>query len=149
MNINTNDSKSMFAFSNPVLKESRFYENDKYDSDNVSDKPKSMKIRGTLSNLRSDDSGYTHAMSTLTVTNLDEKGGFNEKLYPYLISITYGAEFKWPSSLDDKDVESFLKFNVPSILLSYIRPQVSNLIGASKFDRLDIPFIDFTTQIDE
>jgi len=146
MKTNINDSKSIFSFSDPVLKESHFVANKDYNPDSKEEN-RPLSLLGATTNPKKEENGYTSAISSLTVTNLDKNGKFDKQIYPYLIVVTFATSFKWPNNVDQSDVDTFLKLNAPSLILSYMRPYISNLTGASEFDKFDIPFIDFTTPI--
>ncbi len=44
-------------------------------------------------------------------------------------------------------VDKLLNQNAPSLLLSYVRPVISQLTGASPFEAFNIPFMNFTNRV--
>ena len=73
---------------------------------------------------------------------------FNEETKPFVIHITMGTKVKWGKGVSDDIVEQILKSNVPTLLLSYIRPLVSQITNYSQFGSLEIPFCDFSGSIE-
>lgn len=61
----------------------------------------------------------------------------------YSILVEYESLFTWDSDVDN--VMNYLKVNASALLYSYIRPVVSFLTVLSNNDRVDLPFMDFTS----
>ena len=49
--------------------------------------------------------------------------------------------FTWPLEMAQEQVEALLTKNAPAMLLSYIRPIVAQLTGASPLQAFHIPFV--------
>ena len=64
---------------------------------------------------------------------------------PFELNITIQGKFSWDDEFDDKTVEELLNVNAPALLLSYLRPIVSNITLNGMGNSYDIPFIDFTS----
>ena len=65
-------------------------------------------------------------------------------IVPFSLRISYKGKFYWGEQLDPKKADELLRMNAPSILLSYIRPFVSQFTSASGYPTLILPLIDFT-----
>ena len=63
---------------------------------------------------------------------------------PFYISAIEAAGFRWDDTLKDDMVNKLLNQNAPSLLLSYLRPIVTQITAASPFDAYNIPFMSFT-----
>lgn len=68
----------------------------------------------------------------------------NSKNRPFHLKATSVASFTWAEGLDEKTIEALLKINAPAIMLSYIRPIISNITTYSGQPPLVIPLIDLT-----
>lgn len=68
----------------------------------------------------------------------------NEKNRPFYLKAISIAYFIWAEGLDEKTIEGLLKVNAPAIMLSYIRPIISNITTFSGQPPLLIPLIDLT-----
>lgn len=53
---------------------------------------------------------------------------------------------RWKEKLDEEKVHKLLNQNAPSLLLSCLRPVISQLTAASPFGTVNIPFMNFTNQ---
>ena len=125
---------SEFQFSNPTLSELQFYVNDSYSSD-------AQEISLDLGiNVAQKRICETEATVELTL-EIGEKSD----TIPFYLRAVEGATFKWESDAfaEAKDVEKFLNINAPALLLSYLRPIVSNVTMTSKYPGYNIPFINF------
>ena len=60
------------------------------------------------------------------------------------ISAEIASIFVWNSVTDEKIIHNFLNINAPSLLLSYLRPIITNNAVASGFPMFMIPFMDFS-----
>ncbi len=63
---------------------------------------------------------------------------------PYYINVVMDGDFKWEKDLEDDKVDNLLKSNAPAILLSYMRPYLSNLTTGAGYPPLILPLLDFT-----
>lgn len=62
---------------------------------------------------------------------------------PFYISIIMFSEFEWDESVDERAIPSLLENNAPAVILSYIRPFISNLTVGSGYPPLIIPLLNF------
>lgn len=87
--------------------------------------------------------GENNAFVLLELKIFDKNSQVN---YPFYMDISMEGEFFWDKSLKDQDIniDKLLKSNGPAILLSYIRPYISNITVGAGFPPLIIPLIDFT-----
>ena len=63
---------------------------------------------------------------------------------PFYMQVVSIASFIWAEGLEEKIVENLLSVNAPAIMLSYIRPIISNITTYSGQPPLIIPLIDLT-----
>ena len=146
--MNIKDQKSTFQFDNPVLLESVFFENLTYKEDfsNIGQLPfKINKIIGEKQKLDEDRIG---APVVLTLTT-SEKMELDENT-PCFIRVTMRANFVWNrNDFSEDSVDKLLSVNAPSLLLGYIRPKIVSLTQDSDVPTQQIPFINFSTSIDQ
>ncbi|BAL68372.1 protein-export chaperone SecB [Streptococcus mutans] len=131
-------SKSAFQFTKPILKEVIFVEagGESGESNNF--------LQTNVSEIENKDNERSAHVS-LTLSNFEELESNEITSSPYLLRVTMEAKFKWNSELINEELESnLLRINAPSLLLSYIRPVVSELTVASAYQEEIVPFIDFT-----
>jgi len=62
---------------------------------------------------------------------------------PFKLETSNEGYFGWDEELDNK-VDFLLKENAPAILLSYVRPLITQFTAFSNYPPLIIPLIDFT-----
>ena len=125
---------SQFQFSNPILLELQFYVNDTY---NPEDTEIDIGVDISLSKERVSEN---EAVVELTL----ELGEHNEKA-PFYIKAVEGAKFRWEDGAFKKEseLERLLNINAPALLLSYMRPIISNITGMSQYPAYHIPFVNF------
>ncbi len=63
---------------------------------------------------------------------------------PFYIDISMEGQFFWNGGFNNEDIDKLLKSNGPAILLSYIRPYISNITVGAGFPPLILPLMDFT-----
>lgn len=75
--------------------------------------------------------------------------GQENEASPFKIHIRMESNFTWTKSMNkldkngDKQIDAFLKYNAPSLIMSYMRPVIANVTNFSKFPAYNIPFMDF------
>lgn len=123
--------QSRIQFYKPILKVLEFVENEiKLQSDSNFD----LKINIENKYKKNDDS--------TAIVILDVKIGEKSDESPFYINIVYSANFRWDEEITNPD--DFLNINAPALLYSYIRPIVSSIMANTKYNRLDLPFMDFS-----
>ncbi|URN83952.1 protein-export chaperone SecB [Acetobacterium wieringae] len=123
---------SKFQFRSPVLTNLVFKINDDFDSNNFD------RLGDIGSELKIDRVNIDEAIASLTL-----KLGSKCEDYPFYIEITMSADCKW-ADCDDSEIRAFLEINMSSLLMSYMRPIVSNITNSSRYPVLNLPFIDFS-----
>lgn len=129
---------SGFQFTNPLLMEMHFSVNKDYiakaDEEKV-DIPIEMEVA------RADnDNGQDNVAFVKLKVNI----GAQTPEYPYFISVTMGANFRWDSSVQSEIVDTLLSKNAPALLLGYLRPYIAQITEASPIGAVHIPFMDFS-----
>lgn len=123
-------TSSKFQFTNPELLNLSFQINEDFIEDCFS----GLSIKGETLIRRSTSLPQAEVTFSLRIGEQNEK-------YPFFVAITMKAEFQWDDSMELAMVSMLLKANAPSMLLSYMRPIVSNLTASSKYPAFQIPFM--------
>lgn len=133
-------SESSFQFNNPSVTTLNFEINDDFYSEDF-DGFDDIEI---TRNIRMPEENAQNAIVSI-VFDLGQK---NEKS-PFKIHIRMESEFTWTESMNtldeegNKHVDTFLKYNAPSLIMSYMRPVIAGITNSSKFPAYNIPFMDF------
>ena len=127
--------ESAFQFSNPSLTKFEFGINDGFN--NTCGSEVNFKINIGVNVKRNEDKNEA-------IVELNFEVGEKNDTCPYHISATEAAHFMWNEELNNDDVVILLNQNAPSLLLSYLRPVISQITAASPNESFDIPFINFT-----
>lgn len=122
--------ESNFKFKNPQLKKFVFEMNDRFNFDKFDGFP----IQSN-SDIKEDAVGMT-ALVTLTL-----KIGEKSTDYPFYSEIIMSSVFRWNENT--KNVEVLLQENAPALLLSYMRPIISNAVNNARLPAFDLPFMNF------
>ena len=127
--------ESAFQFTNPSLREVEFSVNDGFNNQ----KEQKIKIPMHLSvNVKKAED-----KNEASVDLLCEVGGKSEE-YPFWIRAKEQANFRWEDDVNNETADQLLNINAPALLLSYLRPIVSQITSASQYGSYDIPFFNFT-----
>ena len=146
--MNSKDQKSTFQFDNPVLLESVFFENLTYKEDFSKIGQLPFKINKIIGEKQKLDEERIGAPVVLTLTT-SEKMELDENT-PCFIRVTMRANFVWNrNDFSEDSVDKLLSVNAPSLLLGYIRPKIVSLTQDSDVPTQQIPFINFSTSIDQ
>ena len=146
--MNSKDQKSTFQFDNPVLLESVFFENLTYKEDFSKIGQVPFKINKIIGEKQKLDEDRIGAPVVLTLTT-SEKMELDENT-PCFIRVTMRANFVWNrNDFSEDSVDKLLSVNAPSLLLGYIRPKIVSLTQDSDVPTQQIPFINFSTSIDQ
>lgn len=126
--------KSQFQFSSPFLSDMLFTENDTADAAETD-------IEISLNSITKVKiyEGENRAFVSLSIGIGEPSNGS-----PFCVRVTMATFVKWEDGLTDSLIETILKSNVPSLLLGYARPIISNITSNSRYETYNIPFIDFT-----
>lgn len=126
---------SNFQFRNPVLTELKICLNEKFDDSqhNVTQ----TDIHFTVE-IKKNEEHSNEAVVSL-ICEIGEKSSHA----PYYIHATERAEFRWKDDMEI-NVDTLLRRNAPTVLLSYLRPIIAQITAATPYDAFNIPFMDFT-----
>lgn len=124
---------SNFQFESPVLEELVFAVNPKFKASNENIE---MKNAFHTDVKRVENQRVAKVSLTLTINETEEDVPFN-------LRIRLSALFRWNDSLSDEAVDAMLKINASALLLSYMRPIVSNVTNYSRFPSYNLPFVNF------
>lgn len=147
--MDTEKNKSFIQFSNPELVRSIFIVNESYDSH--TEYKQKMKIETKAQEPHNLKDNERESKVNLSIKNFDVNiKDLEKKNIPYFVDISIQSKFKWSKENNiSKDEEiKMLKVNAASLILSYIRPLLAQLTGMSRFSTENIPFIDFTNNLE-
>ena len=133
--------ESFFEFSNPELLRSVFVVNPDFSSNEKDESQMSISSRVMFPKRNDENSTKKHAVVQVTVGNQADLSFKNNE--PYFLEVPMGAKFLWPKEIEKETFETLLNNNAPLLLLSYIRPIVSEVTEKSRYNTVHIPFIDF------
>lgn len=122
--------ESHFQFKAPILESIEFVVNSSFNVENFEG------FDSVDSNLEvQKENDYAKVVMFLEI-------GKKNEFYPFYIKIIMSAEFQWSESTEEQ-IEGYLNMNAPALLLSYMRPIVANITNSSKYEALNLPFINF------
>lgn len=122
--------KSRLQFKNPKLLKLNYELNDNFKNDGY--------VNLDVSSRTSIKKGKNNAFVLLSLKVFDD----SMENIPFYINISMEGEFFWDDGL--KNIDQLLKSNGPAILLSYIRPYITNITVGAGFPPLILPLINFT-----
>lgn len=124
--------KSGFQFVRPYLKKLVFTENNQFDMGE-----KAIEMQNEVS-----VEVEKKAEEKKAIVTLNFKVNQGKKDVPFELEAVISAGFKWTAG-DEKQIDRMLSVNAPAVLLSYLRPIISQITNSSKFPAYDIPFLNF------
>ena len=127
--------ESKFKFMTPRLLSIGFSINMDFDQDEY----KNMVLSSKTKVNRRD----TEASVTLEFEIGDDKNSS-----PFHIVAVMQTVIKWEDN-SIENIDAILSANAPSLLLSYLRPIVSNITASSPYNAYEIPYMDFTENIED
>lgn len=122
--------KSGFQFTTPKITELQFKSNKDFDPNKNFGIPITYKTRQK-------ETGQFSANISLTM-----KIGLEESFYPFFILATIEAEFIWDENLNNKTIKELLDRNSIVLLISYLRPLISQTTVNAGYAPLNIPYLD-------
>ena len=66
----------------------------------------------------------------------------NTDSFPFYIDITMSSQILWETADNTNFIDNILNYNVPAMILSYMRPIISSITSHSDYNSFDIPFLD-------
>lgn len=131
--------KSNFQFNNPILENITFTINKDFDVKEMIDLPVSINSNVTVYDL---EENATEAKANVAVKITI---GVLDRTSPFWVEAVESADFKWTiSEYTDKEVVGLLNRNAVALLISYVRPIIANITGASKYPAYNLPYIDLS-----
>lgn len=127
-------NESKFRIIMPKLKKLEYEFNNKYEKqDSIK-----LKIQTETKILKK----VNNAIVSLKLQVFD-KNKYELNEVPFYICIIMFSEFEWDDNVDEKVIPTLLESNAPAVILSYIRPFISNLTTGSGYPPLIIPLLNF------
>lgn len=123
--------KSKFQFSNPNLIKLVFEINPNFNEKLF----ESLKLESQTKIIKTQGQNKANVEMSLDI------GGM-KKEYPFVIKIIMASDFMWENELEEVLADKLLKANAPSLILSYMRPIISNITNNSKYSVFNLPFLD-------
>lgn len=123
--------KSKFQFSNPNLINLVFEVNPSFDEKLF----ESLKLESHTKIIKMQGQNKANVEMCMNI------GGM-KKEYPFVINIIMASDFMWEDELEEVLVDRLLKANATSLILSYMRPIISNITNNSKYPVFNLPFLD-------
>lgn len=123
--------KSKFQFSNPNLINLVFEVNPSFDEKLF----ESLKLESHTKIIKMQGQNKANVEMCMNI------GGM-KKEYPFVINIIMASDFMWDDELEEVLVDRLLKANATSLILSYMRPIISNITNNSKYPVFNLPFLD-------
>lgn len=127
---------SKFQFSRPELLELQFNMNPNFDPEK----------KTTYQRLFDKEIQKSKEHNEAVVVVKWETGSEKSINPQYHISILMYSRFQWDNDLNEEQIDNLLKYNAVSLILSYMRPIVSQVTMNSTGIAYDIPYIDLTTE---
>lgn len=127
-------NSSFTMIKQPVIKKMEFLGNNDFSSDKKDSKVK-MEIK-----IKKESSTSERKAQVFLELNLNKECKLEE--VPFILKAEIMGQFSWDNKATEEEINIFLNSTSPSILLSYMRPIVSNLITFSGLPAFIIPFLD-------
>jgi preprotein translocase subunit SecB len=135
--------ESRFQFSNPALNKLYFTINDGFrsDSETISIETNISTCVGPITN------SPKESFATVEVT---AKIGKEDITQPFFIEAVESAAFKWETeAYSQEDIEVLLRKNAAALLISYLRPIISNISSFSRYPTYYLPYVDLSSNKEE
>lgn len=130
--------ESLFQFTAPELKSLTFSITENFHSENKTISLET-KISSHLFNVKQE--GEDASASVEVSVTIGKPDGSQ----PFYIDAIEAANFKWPSGFYTNDeINTLLKKNATALLISYLRPIISNITGYSRYPSYNLPYVDLT-----
>lgn len=137
--------ESSFRFQQPVLTSMSFELNPDFEDEEGKKAPISLALAPNIDK----KADAREAMVELTVKINYGDGTTKEKDAPFWIVASYASKFIWDNNISDEMAQRMLEVNALSVLLSYIRPMVAQITGASVYPTYHLPFLNLTKMVED
>ena len=134
--------QSSFQFSNPSMIEVHFVIHRDFNTEGMGD-----ELETPIQVMFSPPS-IIEARSNSVAAQLTVEIGRDDSTFPFFLSVTMGADFRWDETLPEEIVKQMLSRNAPMLLLAYARPLVAQITSSSPVGAVHIPFLNFLQQDD-
>lgn len=129
---------NFYMVKQPVIKKMEFLGNSNFIA-----KDNSLNVKIDIKIKKESSMIDKKAQVSLTI-NLNEK--YNLEEVPFILKAEILGQFIWKEEATREEIEIFLNSTAPSIMLSYIRPIISNVVTYSGFPAFIIPFLDLRAE---
>lgn len=127
--------ESVFQFTNPALLKLDFKVNDEFDNGKKKEIKINLKVETKVSRGENEDNAFVELCVTV---------GEDTDKVPFYVYAVEGANFRWEKErYSEEEIHRLLQQNAPALLLSYLRPTIANITGASQYGSYNIPFMNF------
>lgn len=136
--------QNKFKFTNPILQSCNFSINSEFVKEMNKEKSKNEEIKIPIRT----SIGKGKIKDNKCVVSMKVEVGNEKAECPFHIVVHMDAKFSWTDENSNR-VERFLNISAPALLLGYIRPVISNITNLSPFPSYNVPFMDFTHEMNE
>lgn len=127
--------ESVFQFTNPALLELEFKVNSEFDNSEKKEIKINLKVETQVNREEDEDNAFVVLCVTV---------GEDTDKVPFYVYAVEGANFKWEKErYSEEEIHRLLQQNAPALLLSYLRPTIAVITGASPYGAYNIPFMNF------
>lgn len=131
--------RSEFQFTNPALKRLEFVIHDGF----VKKGRLNMEIKFNVNFQREEIDDHTMGNSALVT--LTACVGSKDDSTPFYIEADEEANFRWAEgAYTEEQIEDLLNQNAVALLISYLRPIISNVTAASPYPAYNLPYVNLT-----
>lgn len=138
--------ESLFEFSNPNIYGFQIIQNPKFDFEKEDETFKYLELDSTIHKTKNNkrEANVSIDLTNEKLFNDESIKSDNFKNVKFMISVSAVASFRWNDELKDELIDTLLKQNAVSLLVSYIRPYIATLTSATDNGTFNLPFIDLT-----
>lgn len=128
--------RSKFQFSNPNLTNLHFEINSAFDEKLF----KSLRLETRTKVMKAQGKNKANVEVCLAVGGMEPE-------YPFEIKLTMCSDFEWEDDLEKDLADRLLQTNAPSLILSYMRPIISNITNNSEYPVFNLPYLDMQNNV--
>lgn len=129
-------------FETPIINHLNFSLRKNYDNEAVLES-EDIHVRVENQVLQNDKTNekIPNTCKTIVKVNIgDDSEGF-----PFFINLEMEAVFHWDEDIDI-DIDSYIAYQTPAIIYSYMRPIISDTVSKAGFPPFNLPFMNFMDQ---
>lgn len=133
MTTNVQGKLSSFQFTNPVVSEWLFSVNESFDRSKYGD-----MIQTSVSYQVDSSQQNANSIKIQLRMEIGEAGNISD---PFYIKASIESLFKWDDNIEHEILDGLLKENAVTLLISYLRPMISQFTTYAGFSPFILPFL--------